>query len=177
MADPKNISPCHAELDSASPRHPGLVPKFHWFAARLISGEAVIAKQLAIDGIHCYRTKYAPGILFLRCTSAYASGMITSFWGRIFFYLDPERKFPAPIPEKEMNNFILVTSVSNDLIILKDVTADFLKGDRVRVTGGLFQGAEGVIKRIKGDRRLIVSVDCLTAVATCFIRPEFLEKI
>ena len=98
-------------------------------------------------------------------------------WGKIYFYLDPERKHPAPIPERQMNNFILVTSVSDDLIPLVEVTPELLKGDRVRVTGGLFEGAEGVIKRIKGDRRLIVSIDCFTAVATCFIRPEFLEKI
>ena len=103
--------------------------------------------------------------------------MIQSFYGRIFFYLNPERKFPAPIPEKEMNNFILVTSVADDLIPLGEVTPNLLPGDRVRVTGGLFEGAEGVIKRIKGDRRLIVSIDCFTAVATCFIRPELLEKI
>lgn len=149
----------------------------HWFAARIVGGDALVSKRLALDGILCYRTAYAPGILFLRCTPLYASGILSEFWGKTYFYLDPERKAPAPIPEKEMNNFILVTSVSDELLILDEVTPDFLKGDRVRVTGGLFEGAEGVIKRIKGDRRLVVSIDCFTAVATCFIRPEFLEKI
>ena len=76
-----------------------------------------------------------------------------------------------------MNNFILVTSVSDDIIPLGEVSQELLKGDRVRVTGGLFEGAEGVVKRIKGDHRLVVSINSFVAVATCFIKPEFLEKI
>lgn len=108
---------------------------------------------------------------------AYSFGLVSEYWGKIYFYLNPERKYPEPIPERQMNNFILVTSVSDDLIPLGEVTQELLKGDKVRVIGGLFEGAEGVIKRIKGDHRLIVSIDCFTAVATCFIRSDFLEKI
>ena len=73
--------------------------------------------------------------------------------------------------------FILVTSVTDNLLRLDNPTPEFLQGDRVRVTGGLFQGAEGVIKRIKGDRRLVVSIDGVTAVATSYIRPEYLEVV
>lgn len=148
-----------------------------WFAARIVSSAALITKRLVYNGIHCYRTKFAPGIVFMRCTASYTSELLSEFYGKIYFYLDSERKYPEPIPEKQMNNFILVTSVSDNLIPLGEVSWELLKGDRVRVTGGLFQGAEGVIKRIKGDHRLIVSIDCFTAVATCFIRPELLEKI
>ena len=176
MAEQNKIDNRHPESDSGSPRHTRPDP-VSWFAARIVSSATLITKRLSHDGIHCYRTKFAPGIVFLRCTMAYASGLVSEYWGKAYFYLDPERKSPAPIPERQMNNFILVTSVSDELIPLGEVTRELLKGDRVRVTGGLFEGAEGVIKRIKGDRRLIVSVDCLTAVATCFIRSEFLEKI
>lgn len=149
----------------------------HWFAARIIGGAVALDKRLASDGIRCYRTEYAPAIIFIHCTVKYTTTLMSDCWGRLYFYLDPERKHPARIPEKDMNNFMLVTSVSDELIPLGEVSEDFLKGDRVRVTSGLFEGAEGVIKRIKGDRRLVVSIDCFTAVATCFIRPDFLEKI
>lgn len=134
-------------------------------------------KRLDIDGIRCYRTHFAPGIVFMRCTLKYAVDLIADYWGRVFFFLDPDRKHPESIPEKEMNNFILVTSVFYDLIPLGEVSGDFLTGDRVRVTSGLFRGAEGYVKRIKGDRRLVVSINCIAAVATCYIKPEFLEKI
>lgn len=148
-----------------------------WYAARIVASAPVIAKHLAYDGIHCYRTKFAPGIVFMRCTMRFASDLLSEFWGKVYFYLDTERKHPASIPEKEMNNFILVTSVSDELIPLTDITEEFLKGDRVRVTSGLFQGAEGVVKRIKGHQRLVVSINCFTAVATCHIGAESLEKI
>ena len=166
-----------AEKNNTYPRHAGPDPVSQWFAARIHTSAALITKRLSYDGIHSYRTKFAPGIVFLRCTAGYASQLLSDYWGKLYFYLNPELKYPEPIPERQMNNFILVTSVSDDLIPLGEVTPELLKGDRVRVTGGLFEGAEGVIKRIKGDHRLIVSIDCFTAVATCFIRPEFLEKI
>ena len=165
------------EPQNTSTRHCGLDPQSHWYAARLTASAALFFKRLAHDGIHSYRTKFAPGIVFLRCTAGYASQLLSDYWGKLYFYLNPEHKHPEPIPERQMNNFILVTSVSDDLIPLGEVTPELLKGDRVRVTGGLFEGAEGVIKRIKGDHRLIVSIDCFTAVATCFIRPDFLEKV
>ena len=183
----------HAELDSASSRHCGLDTQSpcpahsvghasvssasQWFAARILGSDALITKRLAYDGIHCYRTKFAPGIIFMRCTSGFASDLLSEFWGKIYFYLDTERKHPAPIPDREMNNFILVTSASDELIPLSDVSEEFLKGDRVRVIAGVFEGAEGVVKRIKGHQRLMVSINCFAAVATCHIRPEFLEKI
>ncbi len=181
MSKAKDIFTRQPELDSASPasiRHTGLDSAFtQWYAARIIGSDAIITKRLAYDGIHCYRTKFAPGVIFMRCTMSFATGLLSEFWGKIYFYLNPERKHPAPIQEKEMNNFILVTSVTGDLINLSDVTEEFLKGDRVRVTAGLFEGAEGVVKRIKGHRRLVVSINSFVAVATCHIAPEFLEKI
>ena len=39
------------------------------------------------------------------------------------------------------------------------------------------QVAEGVVKRIKGDRRLVVSITGIACVATCFIHPSLLEPI
>lgn len=151
--------------------------EIRWYAARISNGEALITKRLAGDGITSYRTKYASGIVFLRCTRAYAYELVSLFYGKVFFYLDTERKTPAPISDREMDNFILVTSASDELIALGEVTPDFLQGDKVRVKDGLLKGAEGVVKRIKGSRRLIVSINGCTAVATCFIKPELLEKV
>lgn len=149
----------------------------YWFAARLSVGNAAFDKKLSADLVESYRTRFAPNIVFIKCTPTYASDLSFSLLGRIFFYRDAQRKAPAPISDREMNNFIMVTSASDDIINLGTVTPDFLLGQRVRVKRGVFEGAEGVIKRIKGDRRLIVSIDGITAVATCFIRPEFLEEI
>ena len=48
---------------------------------------------------------------------------------------------------------------------------------RDRVTGGPFKGAEGYIKRIRGNRRLVVALEGIIAVATTYIPGRFLEKM
>jgi ribosomal protein L24 len=50
-------------------------------------------------------------------------------------------------------------------------------GDRVVVTDGPFKGAEGHIRRIKKDRRLVVAIAGVVAVATTYIHPSMLKKI
>ena len=45
------------------------------------------------------------------------------------------------------------------------------------MTGGPFQGAEGYVVRIKKDRRLVVTISGVAAIATSFIPMELLEKI
>ena len=79
MTDSINIQ--HIETNPAS--------TYRWYAARIISSVSSIAKRLACDGIHCYRTKFAPGIIFMRCTAQFTSELLSEFWGKIYFYLDP----------------------------------------------------------------------------------------
>ena len=148
-----------------------------WYAARIVKIGAYLMERLTSGGIKYYSTKYVPNVLFIKCTDHYVDGLIELYRGRIFFYRNAERTIPQPISDKEMDNFILVTSASGEILNLGAVTSDFLNGDKVRVIAGPFKGAEGVIRRIKGDRRLIVSIDGVTAVATCYIRPELLEKV
>jgi transcription antitermination factor NusG len=47
----------------------------------------------------------------------------------------------------------------------------------VVVTDGPFKGAEGHIKRIKKDRRLVVTIAGVVAVATAYIHPSMLKKV
>ena len=77
-----------------------------------------------------------------------------------------------------MTNFIHVTSkTSSDLIYLK--YEDFLDkaSKKVKVIDGNFAGAEGVIKRIKKDRVVVVLLKGVAAVAITNIRPEYLQFI
>jgi len=53
----------------------------------------------------------------------------------------------------------------------------FRPEDRVRVIDGEFKGAEGYIKRIKGNRRLVVAIEGVVAVATAYIPSCYLEKV
>ena len=47
----------------------------------------------------------------------------------------------------------------------------------MRVLEGPLKGAEGYVKRIRKDRRLLVSIEGFIAVATSFIPFQFLEKV
>lgn len=117
-------------------------------------------------------------ITFLRCTEDAILKTKSDWYHQISVYRDPERKYPQPIPEYEMNNFRMVLSLRDQEFYPLDIAnKEFLAGQRVRVLEGPLKGAEGVIKRIKGDRRLIVQVSGVTAVATSFVPARLLEKI
>lgn len=85
---------------------------------------------------------------------------------------------PAPIPDREMELFKFITSGGHEGVeYLGDDCPRYHKGDLVRVIDGPFKGAEGHIVRIKDNRRLIVSIKGVCAVATGFIPGAFLERI
>lgn len=93
-------------------------------------------------------------------------------------HCDDGRRKPYAIPDREMNVFMLVASSGETgLEYFGDEDRKFVEGQRVRVTDGPFRGAEGSIQRIHGDRRLLVSIRGICAVATTYIPKAFLEEI
>ncbi len=94
------------------------------------------------------------------------------------YIMDRESRQPIVVPDVQMRNFIAVAGTFDQQVIYLPPT-DFSmnRGDRVRITGGIFEGVEGVFVRIKGDRRVVVSIQGVMAVATTFIHPSLIEKI
>ncbi len=96
----------------------------------------------------------------------------------IRYIMDRETRKPITVPSREMENFIKVAGTYDEkLIFLNPDPGDFSKGERVRIIGGTFAGAEGVFVRVKGDRRVVINVEGLVAVATTFVHPSMIEKI
>ena len=96
----------------------------------------------------------------------------------IRYIMDRETRQPVIIPDVQMRNFIAVAGSYDQQVIYLDPTiTSFKKGDRVRVTGGIFNGVEGYFLRIKGDRRVVVAIEGLMAVATAYIHPSLVEPI
>ena len=96
-----------------------------------------------------------------------------------FIYKTADWKEFAVVPDAQMEAFRLVTSQGADGLEFfsdEDITR-FREGHKVRVTDGPFKGAEGYIKRIRRDRRLLVSIEGIVAVATAHIPPEMLETV
>ena len=93
-------------------------------------------------------------------------------------YTSGERKISA-IPDREMASFRLVVENGSKGLefFADDDISRFASGDHVRVKEGPLRGAEGYIKRIRRDRRLLVVIEGIVAVATTYIPPQNLEKI
>lgn len=98
---------------------------------------------------------------------------------RGFIYRSADRQAYAVIPEKQMTSFRLVTSKGSGGLefFSADDISRFKQGSRVRVKEGPFQGAEGYVRRFRRERRLLVGVEGIVAVATSFIPPELLEIV
>ncbi|MGV8093760.1 MAG: UpxY family transcription antiterminator [Mangrovibacterium sp.] len=94
------------------------------------------------------------------------------------YIMDRELHRPIVIPEKQMRDFIAVAGTYDEQLIWLEPSAQtYKKGDRVRITAGPFAGVEGELRRIRGDRRVVVSVQGFMAVATAYIHPSLVEKI
>lgn len=92
--------------------------------------------------------------------------------------MNREKRVPVTVPKAQMDNFIAVAGTYDEqLIFLNPEPGDFARGDRVKILGGPFEGAEGVLVRVKGDRRVVVSIEGVVAVATTFIHPSLIQKI
>lgn len=169
-----------------------------WFAVRVTySREMVLKKYLDRFGIEnfvpmCYSeasvrnqrgrvlVPVIHNLVFIRCSRAELIRIKTETEGRlpVRYILDRETHQPLIIPSKQMQDFIAVAGTLDEQLIYLDPTETSLKkGDKVRITGGLFAGVEGVMMRIRGDRRIVVAVTGMMAVATAFIHPSLLEKI
>ena len=96
----------------------------------------------------------------------------------IRYIMNRETRRPITVPDCEMENFIKVAGTYKEkLIYLNPEPSDFAKGERVRIIGGDFAGAEGIFVRVKGDRRVLINVQGVVAVATTYVHPSMIEKI
>ena len=83
------------------------------------------------------------------------------------------------VPDRQMENFIRVAAVQDDSLFYLDPNAEFLRvpGRKVRITDGDFKDAIGTIKRIKNNKRVVVEIQGVVAVAITFVPTVWLEPI
>ena len=87
---------------------------------------------------------------------------------------------PVVVRDSDMESFIRVSGNKEERIVYLDpAKLNFSKGDRVRVIGGPFVGVEGVFLQIGGkhEKRVIVQLEGLIAVATAAVPAALVEKI
>ena len=82
------------------------------------------------------------------------------------------------VPDKAMDDFIKVSSsLEDDLGYLSEVSPLLRAGQKVRVIAGPFAGIEGKVVRIRKSKRVMVELPGMLAVATTYIRGEWLERV
>ena len=85
---------------------------------------------------------------------------------------------PIIVRESDMLNFIQVTKLCNENILyLKDNIDKFKTHPKVRVIAGHFEGVEGYVVRIRRDRKLVIQLHGIIAIAISGIHHSLLEII
>ena len=82
------------------------------------------------------------------------------------------------VPDRQMENFMRVATMTDDSVMFLDETSVVGKeGKRVRIMGGVFEGVEGVIRRVKRCKRVVVELDGIASVAIAFVPAGWLREI
>ena len=119
-------------------------------------------------------------LLFIRSTKKLIDNykFSDSLASSLRYIEDPATGMPAVVSDSEMYNFMLISQTNNEgLIYIPNEEIKLKAGDRCRIVAGPFKGAEGELIRVKGDRRVVVRINGIMAVATTFIHPKDIDKI
>ncbi len=123
-------------------------------------------------------------LILVKCTRADLRDILTDsrFAGHLQPYTDADRT-PQAIPDAQIDMFALLLRLSSDA----DAQLDLIDTDRharalaagtpVQVTGGAFAGLRGTVARIRRDRRVVVHIPGLCALATPHIPPQLLQQL
>ncbi len=90
---------------------------------------------------------------------------------------------PITIADRDMEQFIALSQKAEqsgqELKYVDLMDTPLAKGTRVRIIGGEFAGYEGTLTRVKGcrDRRVVLNIESLVAVAMTSIDVNLIEKI
>ena len=85
---------------------------------------------------------------------------------------------PITIPDNDMLNFIRLTSVDSEhIMVLPPERCHFKNGDTVRVIDGPFTGVVGRVARAAGQQRVIIELEGMCNIATAYIPNDFMQKI
>lgn len=172
--------------------------QFYWFAVRVsYSRELALKAILDSEKIECFipmRYGYVmkggkrvrrlvPAIhnlVFVHSTRKRIDALKNELEGTmpIRFIMNREYCRPVVIPDEQMRNFILVAGTYEESILyIESAELHLVKGQKVRITGGVFEGVVGEFVRIRHDRRVVVNIEGVMAVATTFIPSSLVEPL
>lgn len=95
-------------------------------------------------------------------------------------YITDKTRHKIIVPESQMRHFIAACGSYNESLHYFDPSEiNLTKGTPVRIIGGDFEGMEGIFIKLKGkrDRRVVVAIQGIIAVAIATIHPDLIEVI
>ena len=153
----------------------------YWFALKVFYNKsALIREDFHEAGYDTYQTDLVASLLFVHCPESFLLAYKRDHERLLLYYADLLTHRPGRIDEREMAIFRAATSIAGSdpgAMYLGSDTARLCTGDRVRVTDGLYKGAEGYVKRIRHARKVLVCIQGVAVVALSNIHPDYLEKI
>ena len=82
------------------------------------------------------------------------------------------------VADWQMENFMRVAKVTDESVMFLDEKSIVGKeGKRVRIMGGAFEGVEGVIRRVKRCKRVVVEIEGVASVAIAHVPVGWLKEI
>lgn len=141
-------------------------------------------KKIVRGGRVCYRTVSAlHNYLFVRATLEEIRQIKELYIPYLRYMMGHDEngnRCPQCVPEEQMRHFIAITGNEQEMVkYLDPETIDLAKGDRVRIVAGPFEGVEGVFMKVsaKNEKRVVVKIEGVTAVATAAIPAALVERI
>lgn len=118
-------------------------------------------------------------LLFIRTTVSGIRGLKAQFpYLQYLIRREAGRGYPIVVPTDQMRDFIRVAETYDDgNLYFTPEELDLCRGRRVRIHGGVLDGVEGILLKVKGarDRRVVISLDNVMSVAAATIHPDLIE--
>lgn len=144
--------------------------------------ERLVRRRDRLGRFSCSREAAIHNYLFVRSSKSVIDELKTYRLPilRYVMHVEDGVKKPMTVPDAQMQHFIAVAgNLEARILYLSPADPDLTKGDRVRITGGPFAGVEGTFIRIRQsrERRVVVTIEGIAAVATTSVPSALVEKI
>lgn len=183
---------------TVSPHPTPDAPPLHWFAVRVAYCREMVLKDI-LDREHIENfipmrygmvmkggkrvRKTVPAIhnlVFIHSTRRRIDALKEAVEGKVSvrFIMNREHCRPVIVPDAQMRSFILVAGNYDEAVLyMEPAELNLVKGQKVRITDGVFKGVVGEFVRIRHDRRVVVNIEGVMAIATTFVPPSLIEPL
>ena len=165
-----------------------------WFVLRVTYSRELKAQQLLQEaGVECFipmvyerkekKKNYVPAVhnlIFVRSSRDFLDNYKRKIESDcpLRYMMDRSSGLPMIVRDKEMDDFIRVTTEKEDNVkYLDDPSAAATKGTPVEIVSGPFKGVKGKLLRIRRDRKVVLQLAGVVAVAVDGIPMELCKVI